>query len=1067
MKNNKPTEDVKFPHFIENQPCGDDLFEGKSHETIAKTIAELLKSTENNNVIGIDGGWGSGKSNLVKIVERLLDKEIYHFFIYDAWGHQEDLQRRSILEELTADLTTKTSKHKTITNSKKWEKKLQNLLAKKRNVESRSIPKLSCGIILSALAIVFTPILDTITKDCNDIRMKILIMCIPLILIISLLVYLFCKNLCKYKIKRIGFALRISISEIFNVYSDKIQERTTMETISEEEPSSKEFRDWMEDINKDLGSNKLVIVFDNMDRLPNQKVQELWAAIHTFFAEKKYSNIKVIIPFDREHIKSAFKKEDIKIGTTASGTIQKENIHCYGDDFINKTFNVVYRVSPPTMTNWIKYFNSQWKEAFGIELESDSRITQIYDLLTPIQTPRNIIAFINEFVSIKQITSNNEIPDEYISLFIFGKSKISNNPNEEILKPDYLGTLDFLYANDENLPKYISALYYQLPPDNALDVIYTEKLKRAMDEKDSKSIKLIQNLPVFDKLLENAITKVSNIPNAVLSLNDCSESDNKNITNNHWNCLYRKIYVNNEDSLQEYQKILLQKISDKQEYLQVILTQFAASPIFSTINYYESVKQLGNIEGLDPYKYLKEIKVSPEDFIAFVEQAKFEYAKYKIICDKANLDKYLSGLDITKLGMLNAISYIKNDYNLSLYSEYLNNIVDSNLDNKNSTSIIFNRLKEIEKPIKKIIPDQYIYTLFRDSTEIDEFYYDLVCMRIARLNSFSSNYEVYYSNIMSKTDDNFTEKIAERLEYYISYGSILLNVEAMKDYPLYKAVAIKIIEKVNGISSMNILNVLQKYDSIINTLNIEPEILIKRLNYWNKSAVKSVFLDNISSIPVKFFEDSIELDLPLVKNCKSVVIKYLESMSKDDWKQSLVNLNNNYKLLILLQPKIQNCFEAFNDIFCEYAKGEKISITKDMCKTMISLSEKNERSLFPMFKNIRDCFCGGQTTMTSELFQFYGKWLFQYSMLEERVESLRTIFPSTVLDNENNMALILEYPKIMQKVVIKAGEENKNFKDKIQVLIDSKYKDKNSFVEFANTIGIHKTDQEENDKKIE
>jgi hypothetical protein len=1061
MNNNKPTEDVKYPHFIENQPCGDDLFEGKSHETIAKTIAELLKRTDNNNVIGIDGGWGSGKSNLVKIVEKQLDKEKYHFFIYDAWGHQEDLQRRSILEELTADLTTETSKHKTITNSKKWEKKLQDLLAKKRNVESRSIPKLSCGIILSALAIILTPILDTITKNCSNIKIKIWIMCIPLLSIILLLLILIIKNICKYK--RFWFALRISVSEIFNVYSDKIQERTTTETISEKEPSSKEFRDWMEDINKDLGSNKLVIVFDNMDRLPNQKVQELWAAIHTFFAEKKYSNIKVIIPFDREHIKSAFKKEDIKTYPTGSPEgVTQENIHCYGDDFINKTFNVVYRVSPPTMTNWIKYFNIQWKEAFGIELESDSRVTQIYDLLTPIQTPRNINAFINEFVSIKQIISNNEIPDEYIALFIFGKSKISNNPNEEILKPTYLETLNFLYANDENLPKYISALYYQLPPDNALDVIYTEKLKRAMDEKNSKSIKLIQNLPIFDKLLENAITKISNVPNAVLSLNDCYESNNTNITNNHWDCLYRKTEGYQEESLQEYQKILLQKVSKKQEYLQVILNNFATN---STIKYYESVKQLGNIEGLDPYKYLKEIKVSPENFITFVEQAKFEYAKYKIICDKAKLDEYLSGFDITHLGKLNAISYIKDDYVLPLYSEHLNKIVDSNLDNKNSISIIFNRLKEIERPIKKIIPDQYIYTFFSSSTESDEFYYDLVCMRIARLGSFPPSYDSSFINAMAKTDDNLIEKIAERLEYYMDYGTILLNIEAMKDHPLYKAVAIKITEKSYGISIMYILDVLQKYDSIINVLNITPEILIKHLNDWNYYAATSVSSNNVNSIPVKFFEDSIELDFPIVKHCQNVAVRYLESISKDDWKKSLVNLNNNYKLLILLQPKIQNCFEVFNDILCEYAKGEKISITKDMCDKMISLSEKNNRSLLSMFKNIRDCFCGGQATMTSELFNFYGRWLFKYSMLEEKEESLRAIFPSTVLDNEDNMALILEFQNIMEKIISKAGEENKNFKDKMQVLIDEKYKDNNSFIEFANAIGIHKTVQEENDKK--
>ena len=54
-------------------------------------------------IIGIEGIWGSGKSNVVKMLERELSDD-YYFFEYDAWGHQEDLQRRSILELLTSKL---------------------------------------------------------------------------------------------------------------------------------------------------------------------------------------------------------------------------------------------------------------------------------------------------------------------------------------------------------------------------------------------------------------------------------------------------------------------------------------------------------------------------------------------------------------------------------------------------------------------------------------------------------------------------------------------------------------------------------------------------------------------------------------------------------------------------------------------------------------------------------------------------------------------------------------------------------------------------------------------------
>ena len=91
---------------MDNKPCGQDLFDGRSHDTIAQNIANVI-ANNNVKVIGIDGGWGSGKSNMVDLIKdklNKLDKNKYYFFIYDAWGHQMDFQRRTILENLTGFL---------------------------------------------------------------------------------------------------------------------------------------------------------------------------------------------------------------------------------------------------------------------------------------------------------------------------------------------------------------------------------------------------------------------------------------------------------------------------------------------------------------------------------------------------------------------------------------------------------------------------------------------------------------------------------------------------------------------------------------------------------------------------------------------------------------------------------------------------------------------------------------------------------------------------------------------------------------------------------------------------
>ena len=62
---------------------------------------------------------------------------------------------------------------------------------------------------------------------------------------------------------------------------------------------------------------KLIIVYDNMDRLPADKVKELWSSIHTFFSENGFPNIWVIIPFDEKHLSCAFgESNDISIVIT-------------------------------------------------------------------------------------------------------------------------------------------------------------------------------------------------------------------------------------------------------------------------------------------------------------------------------------------------------------------------------------------------------------------------------------------------------------------------------------------------------------------------------------------------------------------------------------------------------------------------------------------------------------------------------------------------------------------------------------------------------------------------------
>lgn len=235
------------------------------------------------------------------------------------------------------------------------------------------------------------------------------------------------------------------------IYQDKVEKDVCYETLSEDEPTVYEFKTWMQDISdfiKEKGQRKLVLVFDNMDRLPAEKVKELWSSIHTFFADSGFENVWAVIPFDETHLACAFGDETDE---------QTKQLTKY---FINKTFPIVYRVAPPVITDYRSIFNKLFVEAFGeTENEAKETINRIFRLVNPNANVREIISYINEMVALKQEWCN-EILMINIALFCLKKTDILANPVEQILSGDYLNGIQTIINNDLQTQREIAALVY-------------------------------------------------------------------------------------------------------------------------------------------------------------------------------------------------------------------------------------------------------------------------------------------------------------------------------------------------------------------------------------------------------------------------------------------------------------------------------------------------------------------------------------------------------------------------------------------------------------------------------
>ncbi|AYD46391.1 P-loop NTPase fold protein [Arachidicoccus soli] len=1067
INNQDEKSNGNYPKFLPNLPCGEDLFEGKSQDKIADNIITVLRNVSSCKIIGIDGPWGSGKSNLVQLVAKKL-KPQYHFFIYDAWGHQEDLQRRSILEELIQDLT---NEQNSIIDGD-WHEKLKILLSKRRETESKTIPKISYGIIISIIAIIATPILKVAADSLSPQSWwRLPVVAIPALGMLAIFIYYF-NDERKKAGKKDSF--KRALTRFCTIYQNRLEEEVRTEVISEEEPSVRKFINYMEDISKDLQQKKLVIVFDNMDRLPHTKVQELWSSIHIFFAENKYENIKVIVPFDRAHIKNAFKQEDFEQDKDNKMKQKK-----YGDDFIDKTFNIVYRVSPPILSDWKNYFKIQWDRALGngsTHKTSFNSVLQIYDLLGKDVTPRRIIAFINEFISIKQLIGNT-IPDEYVALFIAGKPKISLQPIDEIIKPSYLGSLSFMYEHDEDLPKYIAALFYQIDPDKAIQVIFTDKLKSALDNNDADEFKKISEISEFYDVLEKVIPEITNSQNAIVCLGSIQNDKigTPQQVQGIWDYLYQKIQPRNDSQLAEFQLILLERMTiHKEEYLRKIMKELRSAEKFNVLDYVDSINSLNEkFTDLDVINKLMTKKIEAESFIPFIQKTKQNFTRYKITCEQADLNSYLSNLPISNHGSIDYIPYLMENYKLETFSRRIEELISASAPQQdyNTLSSLFRLYKELNirnKPLKVKLDDSVVHALYNNNEVEDEFHYDLIAMRIAKLDKFQTPYAPIFEKELEKTDKVFVTKISERIEYFIGYGDILKGLLTFKSHTLLISVANNLTVKSYGSSSMNVEESIKIFDDICNMANIDPLILIKRLNAWKKY-VDKITPQNVNSyVSIFFLKNALEEKCEITDHCIDCAIKYLNALGTDKWEESFKDFNSyEYQLSQVLNYIYSvDAFDAIKNILKEIAEQTAAIPNKELWEQMLSRVKGQGKDLVAAFNGVRDTFIR-EDNINPEVFNFFGDWLFKYSDMDEQKSSLRTIFKTEIIKNQDNLNLIIENKDKMLSIIGAAKDESKDFNDCIEEML--KTNNDTNFISFAKYIGITCTgssnDNEDNERE--
>lgn len=1038
--------------YISKAPCGKDLFAGKVHERTAEQIASQLLSADTSLMIGIDGGWGTGKSNLIRMIELEVSKSKDEgkkntlFFTYDAWGHQNDMPRRSILEELTSKITESNILGEKET--KEWKKKLKILMSQRREVSTKSVPKVSTGILVLSLVFILTPVFSTVSEvipaECSPMW-KLLVTILPFL---TGVIYAICKY-CRLEQKN----LRAFLNEFISLYQERTKEETSYETVFSEEPTSTQFKQWMQNLDGHLRV-PLILVFDNMDRLPSAKVQEFWAAIHAFFAEESYKNIQVIVPFDRSHIISAFKGENCN------------DTQNYGNDFIDKTFDIVYRVAPPTLSNWKNYLSNLWEEAFSEKLSPNNSVTQAYDLLTLGKSPREIVAFVNDCVTIRN-TSDSNIPIEYVALFVIGKYAIDENPQEELLKLNFLKPLAYKYHNEET-SKYLSALYYQLSPQEALDLVYADQLRRELEVGNPTLLQSLISQSILSEILEHTIAEVSQVANTTQAFVKVEKVSS--IATHFWDQLVMKAPDEN-DSLKEYQIDLLKHTSESTSKLYLkrivksIYTQCnecinkdgSRTNDFDALQFYQSIsrldKEFWNHNHLEPLLLLSPQKTSPELFIQFVNVAKEEYSNYEISCSIEEIDTYLVTLSVNDLKYMQAVKYISKDAKDKLikYKVFLKKSI-SNSNHPDEAEILMSRWIELECYEKDLMSDSSINNLFPQSDKESILYKCLICMRIARGTAYSY---LGINSILQEENETLIKGLSENIHLFATYEDLLLMYKNMKDYSLYRSLVRHLVSEQKG-RTLSVKKVLPLYKEISSALNIQIVDLLADWSRWSKYFKKSITDSIIPSMPIEFFNDTQELQhLEIVSHCRDMGKKYLQSISSDEWKEIFSKNSYEYQLLISLGCDCPNALEAFKQTIKFELEERILKLSDASYLSWVSFFKAQGKKWDSVYQNVRDRYGEMGADITIDLFKRYGKSLISFGKLSENHNAIRTLLPTSLIMNTDTLGILMsDCNKVAQILNSVEKEYKQEFCDEVLSVYKSKSEIKDAMKELMVALKI-------------
>jgi hypothetical protein len=554
------SEDKRYK-FLSETSSSDDDFEDKTHQKIAHTIYNVIQSDDSEGMtIGLEGGWGSGKSTVVSILrDKLkLNKIKIIYFYFDAWEHEGDPLRRIFLEALINEIIINNNdkifldknNHEKLENIKKkisYKEKIIKTSTKRTATRLGKYLAIATFIVPIGVAIVS----GIISKfglyfkgNLNwELTFGFVLSLAPIIVLLDNLARI--RPFKKENIRDPKNWMFLQSDSEENIHQEESEdnERTSIEF-------QKYFYDILEilfSINEDF---KLLIVIDNLDRIDAKDSLKIWSTLQTFLQNRnphihkkydKYSKrIFVLVPYDEEGLEKLWENNSIQQGnpknsedssfqqnnpkdsenhSTQEGKDASDDKNSCAKSFFDKCFQL--RIGVP------KFIPSAWESFCEININkaltdyTDSEKKDIIDVLRftrvnigNIPTPREIKTYINQ---IKLIRLHCDINISVISIAYFVVQKylnfLKNGKIEDALINKTIPFEKYIPISNDQLIADLCGILFGVSSQKGQQLLLEPEMKKAFTLKDIDKLKDLSNIhkTAFWTVLSIYLPQIENI----------------------------------------------------------------------------------------------------------------------------------------------------------------------------------------------------------------------------------------------------------------------------------------------------------------------------------------------------------------------------------------------------------------------------------------------------------------------------------------------------------------------------------------------------------------------------